>query len=147
MPANYAVHYIRSLQYPEPVCGASCGSGSITVSSDMTRVTCAQCVKKAPVTLAAQPEKWLLAQVRALARLHGWLCYHTHRSERSEAGFPDVVLLKAPRLILAELKRDGETPTIEQQAWLDALATVPDIETYLWRPSDLPHIADLLAET
>ena len=151
MPANYAVHYMRSLSYPEPVCGIT---GSCTITADVARVTCAQCVKRAPVTLAAQPEKWLLQQVRALAKLWGWKCYHTHNSKHSEAGFPDVVLCKAPthgygfrgRLIFAELKREGETPTIEQQAWLDALATIHGIASYVWRPTDLPHIAALLAQ-
>lgn len=141
---EYAVHYMRSLSLPEPVCGIQ---GSCTITPDMARVTCAQCVKKAPITLAAQPEKWLLAQVRALAKQHNWRVYHTFDSRKSERGFPDLVLCKPPRLILAELKREGERPTIEQQAWLDALATIPSIASYVWYPMDLPHIADLLAET
>jgi hypothetical protein len=103
-------------------------------------------------------EAQLQEAVRQLAVRYGWLYYHTHDSRKSPAGFPDVVLVrrgddkKKARLIIAELKNDKEKPTADQQAWLDALGSVRgeqvyphDIfEAYLWRPSDLQRIADLL---
>ncbi len=41
-------------------------------------------------------EKPFQAQVVELARLSGWLTYHTHDSRRSQSGFPDLVLVRAP---------------------------------------------------
>lgn len=112
---------------------------------------------------AAGSEAAFQDQVVALARLYGWLHYHTHDSRRSAPGFPDLVLARAPRLIFAELKTETGRRTSEQDRWLDALhqiATALDlqamrpgelvyaparIEVYLWRPSDLQAIAELLA--
>jgi hypothetical protein len=136
------VHFMRSLALPQPVCGTTTGN---TVTLNPEQVTCARCVKKLP--LAAFPEKELLARVRYLARVAGWLVYHTFNSRKSEAGFPDLVLVKPPRLVIAELKRAGEQPTIEQEAWLAALALVPGVECYLWRPADLPRIVEVLTVT
>jgi hypothetical protein len=85
-------------------------------------------------------EAQLLAAVRHLARLTGWLAYHTHDSRRSEPGFPDLVLVSArrQRVIYAELKTDTGRTTPEQDQWLAALAAAGQ-ETALWRPADLPH--------
>jgi hypothetical protein len=105
------------------------------------------------------------AQVAQLARLGGWKRYHTFRSERSPSGFPDEVLVKGPRIIFAELKRQGGRPTQKQDEWLEALrivaaavvearlialdhgldpAEAPRLEVYLWQPADLEAIAELL---
>lgn len=134
------VHYMRSLALPEPVCQTPTVQ---TATVDPQRVTCPRCLKKLPLSM--QPEKWLLAQVRQLAHLYGWLCYHTRDSRKSEPGFPDCCLVKPPRLILAELKRDGAQPTIAQQAWLDACGAVPAVESYCWRPADLDVIVEVLS--
>lgn len=96
-------------------------------------------------TLPPMSEKAFQSSVERLARMYGWLCYHTRRSDRSVPGFPDNCMVKPGRLIFAELKRDGKKPTRAQQQWLDTLATVPGIETYCWFPSDLQEIAEILA--
>lgn len=101
---------------------------------------------------AAVTEAQLLTRVREVARRLGWWrCYHTYSSKRSEPGFPDLVLARTPtdemsgRLIFAELKREGESPTIPQQQWLETLKhAVEGIEVYLWRPSDLDNIVEIL---
>lgn len=74
----------------------------------------------------------------------GWLGYHTHRSQHSPAGFPDLCLVRDGRLIFAELKRQAakHKPTPAQVAWLDALDDVAvraaaAVTVYLWRPLDL----------
>jgi hypothetical protein len=82
--------------------------------------------------------------VRELARLYGWMEYHTHDSRRSTSGFPDLVLLRPPRLIFAELKTPKGRVTPEQEVWLQALARVPDMEVFCWRPHDWPFIEAVL---
>lgn len=81
-------------------------------------------------------ENDLLAAVRHLAAYKGWLAYHTHRSERSEPGFPDLCMVKGARVIFAELKSQKGRVSGPQQEWLDALRLAP-VEVYLWRPADL----------
>lgn len=90
-------------------------------------------------------EKELDGHVRNLAKMCGWLYYHTYRSKRSPAGFPDCVLVKPPRTIFAELKSDEGKVSPEQQEWLEKLGACPQNEVYLWRPDDLQEIATVLA--
>jgi len=81
-----------------------------------------------------------------LARLMGWRVHHarpalTQRGRwltpiQGDAGFPDLLLCRPPRLILAELKRVGGKLTAEQQAWLEALQACAGVECYLWTPAD-----------
>lgn len=98
-----------------------------------------------------QPEQAFQAQVIELAGYCGWLHYHTYRSTHSPAGFPDLVLLKAGtdgrpgRLLFAELKAENGRTTPAQEDWLARLRTVPNAEVFLWKPSDWPEIARVLA--
>lgn len=86
---------------------------------------------------AAMAEAALLAEVRQLAKAHGWRCYHTHDSRHSEAGFPDVVLCKPGQpVIFAELKDRTRKVTEAQQVWLAFLARATGVEAYVWRPAD-----------
>lgn len=78
-------------------------------------------------------ENALLNQIRALAHALGWLGYHTHRSDRSEPGYPDLTLVKGDRLIFAELKTERGKTTGPQELWLAAL-TQAGAEVHLWRP-------------
>ena len=85
--------------------------------------------------------------------------YHTRYSLRSTAGFPDLVLVRPPRVVVAELKRQGGKLTegrlrhdprgyprwIDgQEEWLRALAQCPGVETYVWYPADLRDVATVL---
>jgi hypothetical protein len=88
---------------------------------------------------SSMTEAQLLAAVRLLGQRTGWaLTYHTYDSRRSEPGWPDLVLLhpRRRRVVFAELKREGEHPTADQQAWLDGLASC-GLEVACWRPTDL----------
>lgn len=89
-------------------------------------------------------EKQFEAQVKQLAKMFGWLYYHTWRSIHSPAGFPDCVFVRE-RVVYAELKTDKGQPTPDQYEWLRALAEA-DQEVYLWRPSDMePNGGEILA--
>lgn len=96
-------------------------------------------------------EKDFERQIRDLAKLFGYIYYHTWRSFHSPAGFPDCVLVRLepePRLIFAELKTDdlkNSQPSIDQWVWLYILQQLSaPVECYLWRPSDVEKIAEVL---
>ena len=78
-------------------------------------------------------EEDLQQAVIDLAETLGWLCYHTHDSRRSQPGFPDLVMVRAPRILFAELKADKGVITNEQHQWMLALRETP-AEVHLWRP-------------
>jgi len=89
-------------------------------------------------------EKEFDAQIRQLARLLGWTTYHPWRSVHSEAGYPDLTLVRPPRLIFAELKADRGKLTWAQRNWLSLLEAC-GIECYVWRPADWKAIECTLA--
>lgn len=80
---------------------------------------------------------------------HGWMVYHTYDSRRSDAGFPDLVMVRGGRIIFAELKYDKGYADWDdrkpkrrgkisdaQQEWLDALGNVFGVECYVWKYPD-----------
>jgi hypothetical protein len=84
---------------------------------------------------AEMAERELQDAVMALGRYLGYRCYHTHDSRRSEPGFPDLVLARPGRVVVAELKRETGRLTDDQQDWLERLGGA-GIECHIWRPSD-----------
>jgi hypothetical protein len=83
------------------------------------------------------------AQVLTLARMFGWRTYHVFDSRRSVAGFPDLVLVRRPRVIFAELKAPRGRLTVDQKGWLAELRECT-VETYVWRPDDLDRVMEVL---
>ena len=80
-------------------------------------------------------EHELKSKVRGLALQLQWRYYHTNDSRRSEAGFPDLVLVRDGRLIFAELKRQKGVLSDDQIDWLNDLADCKGAECYVLRPS------------
>lgn len=116
------------------------------------------------------------AQVLGLAGFYGWRAYHppdntpsaSGRRQRVAPGFPDLVLVRGPALIFAELKAEHGRLGPGQQEWLEDLGRVaaavalelderdnaqreaggygsrpledPRIGVYLWRPSDFEAV-------
>jgi hypothetical protein len=89
-------------------------------------------------------EKHWQDDVVEIAQLFDWRYYHTFDSRRSTAGFPDLILVRPPVLIAAELKTARGRVTPAQQAWLDDIAQCTDIRTRLWRPDDRDQVLDQL---
>ena len=81
-------------------------------------------------------EKQFQEAVTAFARLTGWRVYHTRDSRGSEAGFPDLVMVRGPRIRFVELKSGRGHVTPEQDQWLALLEDVEYMEVGVWRPSD-----------
>ena len=90
-------------------------------------------------------EKRFQAQIVKLAKLHGWLVYHTFDSRRSTAGFPDLVLVKGDQIIFAELKTKKGKVKPEQKAWLIALNNAGKVRSCVWRPQYDASILAVLA--
>jgi hypothetical protein len=79
------------------------------------------------------------------ATLTGWLVYRTWRSIHSPSGFPDLTLVRAERLVFAELKTERGKLSPSQKTWLERLGRVPGAEVYgPWRPSHWVEIRGLL---
>ena len=91
-------------------------------------------------------EKNFSQQVVDLAQLLGWKVYRTWISFHSPAGFPDLVLVRGDRLIMAELKSEKGQLTPAQEEWLEILRVTGKAEIYLWRPSDFEQIVGILQE-
>lgn len=115
--------------------------------------------------LEAELQELIIDPVTGLAPLLGWETLHVRPGMRANgrwwtattgslARWPDLTLVRTRdrRLIFAELKRELERPTDEQEHVLAVLRRltdpgqpwpfgrsddVPLVEVYVWRPSDL----------
>ena len=96
------------------------------------------------MTALVQSERDFQRQVLALAKLRGWLAFHTYDSRRSTAGVPDLLLVRPPRVVFAELKTERGMVSPAQRAWLDALGRC-SVESYCWRPSCWGELDAILA--
>ena len=76
------------------------------------------------------------------AELNGWLVFHDNDSRRNAAGFPDLVLVKPPRVLFLELKSEIGRVRPEQHVWMDALSRCDTIASAIIRPEH----ADLVIE-
>jgi hypothetical protein len=84
------------------------------------------------------------------AKITGWRSIHLRPAKTEKGcrtavqgdgkGFPDLLLIRGDRLVIAELKSDtGRPPKGEQMEWLRAFhAVTPAV--YTWRPSDWADI-------
>lgn len=91
-------------------------------------------------------EKEFQAAVVKEAKRLGWLIYHTYDSRRSKEGFPDLCMVKPPRVVFVELKTDAKSsqPTAKQKEWLTALKKSDELHTDLWRPADYDDAIEFL---
>lgn len=80
-------------------------------------------------------ENDLQSCIENTARYRGWRTYHTHDSRRSQAGFPDLVLVRGTRILWRELKTMTGRLRPEQHAWLNDLTTA-GADASIWRPID-----------
>ena len=96
------------------------------------------------------------------ARLCGWRVYHFHDSRRqirrpdgttawvgdSDAvGWPDLVLVRPPDVLIWELKSDDGDVTPEQRSTGDDLADCPGVEYAELRPADWNWVEVRLNQT
>ena len=98
-------------------------------------------------------EEQLLTHIIELAHLYHWTVAH-FRPARTEKGwrtavsgdgkgFPDLVLVRANRIMAMELKSEKGKVSQEQWEWLEALGKT-GAEVYLWKPNQIEEIAEVL---
>jgi hypothetical protein len=93
----------------------------------------------AAVLEAAKALGWRTAHFRAARTAHGWRT----PVQGDGKGFPDLVLLRDDRLVVAELKAKGGQARPEQEDWLLAFEHA-GVEAYLWAPDDWEDITAVL---
>ena len=84
---------------------------------------------------ASVSEAELQRCILQLATACGWTTYHTYDSRRSNAGYPDLTLVRPPRLMFVELKSEKGKWRPMQEKWLELLRAC-NVEAYAWRPHD-----------
>ena len=89
-------------------------------------------------------ENYWQGTVEEYAQTLGWVKYHTRDSRGSDDGFPDLVLVRPPRVIFVELKKQTGKMELAQTAWATLLADCPGVEHYVWRPGDWADVEELL---
>ena len=88
------------------------------------------------MTRRKKEEEVLQDSIIELAKLLGYLHYHTHDSRRSAKGFPDLVLVheRTGTLIFIEVKSETGTLSKNQFIWGVALNKV--VQYHVLRPAD-----------
>lgn len=81
---------------------------------------------------------WKVAHFRAAQTKHGWRT----AVQGDGKGFPDLILARKGRIIVAELKTEKGRLTTEQKEWLDLFSDVLTVD--IWRPSDFDYIVQML---
>lgn len=90
-----------------------------------------------------QTEAQFQQAVLEYAAVFGWHWqYHTFDSRRSTGGFPDLVLMRPPQLLVVELK-SGTKTTAAQDGWLEAFRQC-GVTALVWTPDDWPEIEQAL---
>jgi hypothetical protein len=109
--------------------------------------------RKSNLKLLVESERDFQREVIQRAKSLGWFIFHALPGQGrnkhltlfiGKRGFPDLVLCRPPRLLFVELKSEKGRLSKDQQEWLDALRAC-GVEVYVWRPSDLERITEILS--
>ena len=88
--------------------------------------------------------KWQ-QQVINLAKVYGFRVYHTRYSIGSDAGWPDITLVKSGRKpIFLELKSERGNASLDQLIWIAALNDTGHAVAMVAKPSDWDTVVSLL---
>jgi len=98
-------------------------------------------------------EQDFLNSVVELAHLMHWKVHHsrpawTEKGYRTaiqgDAGFPDLILVRPPRVIIVELKSEKGKLTAEQESWIKDLEGCEGVDVDTWYPDDWDAIKGIL---
>jgi len=78
----------------------------------------------------------------------GWLVFHDEDSRWNKSGLPDVLAVRPPRVLMAELKRNhGGRWRQGQKVWREQLLRCPGLEYYQWQPEQWrPTILEIITD-
>jgi hypothetical protein len=107
------------------------------------------------VIKAAQTLRWKVSHFRGVRvqRANGSFYYQTP-VQADGSGFPDLVMVKPPYIIFAELKKEKNKTSDSQKEWLGLLNActgagkdyeATNVFVRLWRPRDWDEIVKLLS--
>lgn len=95
-------------------------------------------------------EAAFLKKTMLLFRAFGWRCSHAWQRPAkgrfvtpTNPGFPDLVCLRPPVLVVLELKSLSGVATPEQRIWINGFQSVPGVEAFVVNPADWPQIVNL----
>lgn len=92
---------------------------------------------------ALQTEAEFLDTVRQFARLHRWLVVHLPQMLANPSGFPDLLLFRDGKLVIAELKVKHGQLGPRQKEWCERLWDA-GFPVHVWYPADWPLIESTL---
>jgi hypothetical protein len=101
------------------------------------------------MSIKPETEKSFMMLVVNAAHLFNWIVYHTFDPRKSEAGYPDLCMIRDGRIIYAELKTEKGKLTPPQEYWIERISQVagkcyPNIRVFVWRPSQWEEIVSIL---
>ncbi|MDN4611932.1 VRR-NUC domain-containing protein [Arthrobacter burdickii] len=87
-------------------------------------------------------ERQLQRQVEGILTAYGWRWFHAPdnrpangRVQKIRPGFPDLLAVRGPRLVVIELKTETGRIASEQVEWMQNFEAA-GAEAYVWRPRD-----------
>lgn len=102
-------------------------------------------------TTALPTEAHWAGWVLSTAVLHGWTVHTEYEAERANSGWPSLVMLRGPRMVVAKIKAERGEVTKAQQQWIDQFAEVAGasngaVSAHVWRPADRDEVLEVLGE-
>lgn len=91
-----------------------------------------------------ESEKHFMERVRRRARFYGWEVWHQLDSIGTRAGLPDLIMVRPPRVVFAELKSEHGRLSAQQKVALELLERCTGVEMYVWRPRDWDALVEVL---
>lgn len=108
-------------------------------------------IRKPPPETASETEfqRWIIDT----AKRCGWRYSHTYRALMQDGqwrttcstGWPDLVLVRGPRIVFMEVKAKTGRIDPAQDAWLDTLAEIPCAEVWVVDPTMSADVLRTLA--
>ena len=91
-----------------------------------------------------ESEKQFMQRVKRRAEVHGWMVWHQLDSIGTRSGLPDLIMVRPPRLVFAELKSAHGRLSPAQREAIARLLDCPQVEAYVWYPRDDAVISKVL---